>query len=195
MPTPRYTLTYQPTIDDHAHAAVLIGSGNLRLWRVWLSKVVFYLVVGGGLAYFVTANGNGRLGMAYGLSMVFLFALSIVSTLGMRRKIETRVRKMYEQKKNIGLAVPSSISLYDGYLETSSTLERSQIAWDVIETISRRDGLVLITYGLASVFVPERIFEDESACAAFVELAQSLHAAAHAQPGDLTTPRWGGTSD
>lgn len=128
--------------------------------------------------------------------MAVALAISAVySACRTRALIARRVRMMFEKKKNIGLAVPATITLYDDYLESSSTLERTQIAWDVVEDIARHDGFVLISYSLSIIFLPERIFKDESACAAFVELAQSLHAAAHAQPGDLTTPRWGGTSD
>ena len=191
MPTPRFTITYQPTLDDQVNANLTSTMDHVHPWRATAIRLVFYLGGGGVLVYLNHKQGNVELTRFFAIMVAAISVSAVVSAVRMRKRMALRLRVMFEKKKNIGLAVPATVTLYDGYLESASTLERTQVAWDVVEEVVRRDGFVLITYGLAIIYLPERIFEGESACAAFVAEAQSLHAAAYAQPGDLTATRWG----
>lgn len=190
MPTPRYTLTYQPTLDDQVMASIAMTSGEVRVARVFGLRLLFTALTCTAVGYWFY-NMREPVWAVAGVFGVFILNVpGLTAALKLREVIEKRVRRIYAKKKNIGLAVPARVTLYDTYLESSSTLERTQVAWDVVEEVTCRDGFVLITHGMASVFLPERIFENEAACASFVQLAQSLHAAALAQPGDLTATRW-----
>jgi len=184
------SISYQPTLDDHVAVSTLLGCASLNLWRILIARAILYVVIGGGLVLLFDKISEPPFATIYTIAMTGAFIWSGVNVFRLPGKIQNNFQRQLAAKKNIGFAVPTTVTLHSGYLEIASTLERTQIAWDVIEGIKRSDGFLLFAYGLANIFIPERAFANEEACVAFLKTAQALHQDVLSRPGDLTISRW-----
>lgn len=183
---PLETVTFQPTIDDQVAVTSLQAMGITR--QQWV-LIVFYLLVFVVIsAYFLSRWW--RMGYTEPVEVLTLVVIATFVTIVLtyaRRKHAVRqaVQRHYDNSKNIGLLVPSTLSLHEDYVAERSTLSAGYHRWVVIEQVLHRGGYLMMKTGGLALYVPDRAFDSPEAAARFRATAERLFEASRTSDPDL----------
>ncbi len=187
------SISFQENFEDLVAVSLLLSQKMYRKQKIRHALYAAYVLVFGLLV----AGTWWRKGYHEPAGVVAGMALIYAGFIGyfLLRFNYFAKRKMHAhlaQFKNIGLAVPSTITLHEGYLETNSALASGRLTWDIIEAIRREGGYLIFQVGPLGHFVPDRAFETTQDADAFTEHALRLIEAARARTPDLReSPHWG----
>jgi len=187
-----YSVTYQPRVDDYLSVHAEVGSQTINPWRLAITTTISYAVILGSIVFVLARAADTFAIVVFCLILGLSFVWSLYKIIfRIPSIVRARLEKVLATKKNIGMSVPTTISLFPGYVESASRLGRLQWAWDQVEEIVEVDGYIQIHAGISCLFVPRQAFLETADADLFLEAARAYHHDALSRPTHLTDqPPW-----
>jgi len=187
--------TYQPELRDIATVAVRASPHIAAAGKKNLFAALIFVLVYVGLVWFSLNEGDLMMAFFYSFLGACFGLFFGLRGWRMQQIVIKKTTAALAKRKNVSLAVPTTVRLFPGYIESASTLGCDRSHWAVIESIGWQSEYLLINAGLKTYFVPGHAFASPQDAEAFTNHALRLWQDSRDAPVDLTCPApWSNSS-